>query len=34
VQVALTPADMLAGRDPQLEAAVQAALAQLSAKAK
>ncbi|MGY3879029.1 S41 family peptidase [Aeromonas enteropelogenes] len=33
-QVPLTPADMLAGRDPQLEAAVQAALEQLSAKAK
>ncbi|HDZ8831600.1 TPA: PD40 domain-containing protein, partial [Aeromonas dhakensis] len=31
VQVALTPADMLAGRDPQLAAAVQAALAQLPA---
>jgi tricorn protease len=34
VQVALTPTDMVGGRDPQLEAAVQAALAQLSAKAK
>lgn len=31
VQVALTPADMVAGRDPQLAAAVQAALAQLPA---
>ncbi|HCT2509092.1 TPA: PD40 domain-containing protein, partial [Aeromonas dhakensis] len=31
VQVALTPADMVTGRDPQLEAAVQAALAQLPA---
>lgn len=34
VQVALTPADMLAGRDPQLAAAVQAALAQLTTNAK
>ncbi|WP_323094393.1 S41 family peptidase [Aeromonas hydrophila] len=34
VQVALTPADMLAGRDPQLAAAVQAALALLSTNAK
>ena len=34
LQVPLTPADMVAGRDPQLEAAVQAALSQLSAKAK
>ncbi|HDX8644070.1 TPA: PD40 domain-containing protein, partial [Aeromonas dhakensis] len=31
VQVALTPADMVAGRDPQLATAVQAALAQLPA---
>nr|WP_243887519.1 S41 family peptidase [Aeromonas dhakensis] len=31
VQVALTPADMVTGRDPQLEAAVKAALAQLPA---
>ncbi|MGL6050886.1 MAG: S41 family peptidase, partial [Aeromonas salmonicida] len=34
LQVALTPADMISGRDPQLEAAVEAALAQLSTKAK
>lgn len=34
LQVPLTPADMLAGRDPQLEAAVQAALKQLPANAK
>lgn len=33
-QVPLTPADMLAGHDPQLEAAIQAALDLLSAKAK
>lgn len=33
-QVPLTPADMVAGRDPQLEAAVQAALKQLPASAK
>ncbi|WP_412674605.1 S41 family peptidase [Aeromonas australiensis] len=32
--VPLTPADMVAGRDPQLEAAVQAALKQLPASAK
>ncbi|TNH95746.1 S41 family peptidase [Aeromonas sobria] len=34
VQVPLTPADILAGRDPQLEAAVQAALKQLPASAR
>ena len=34
LQVPLTPADMVAGRDPQLEAAVQAALKQLPASAK